>query len=190
MQDAVSLSPEDVLPSVILKYGLLGGAALSAMFAATLPFHEQIGMDYGMLIGYATMVVAFTCIYFGVRSYRDRQPTRTITFGHGVLVGGAIMLLASACYTATWEAWYFSGKSNFYAVYKAASLKKLEERGATAQELAAKNAEMEDFKVMYDNPLANAAITMLEPLPVGVVYILLSAAMLSRKPRGTGAASD
>lgn len=175
------------MKSVVLKYGFLGGAVLSAMFAATLPFHEQLGMDYGMLVGYATMVVAFTCIYFGVRQYRDRQPARTITFGRGVLVGSAIMLLASACYTATWEAWYFGDQSNFFAVYKAASLKKLEARGATAQEIAAMNVEMDEFKVMYDNPLTNAAITMLEPLPVGVVYILLSAALLSRKPRAAGA---
>jgi hypothetical protein len=58
---------------------------------------------------------------------------------------------------------------------------------ATAQEIAAMNVEMDEFKVMYDNPLTNAAITMLEPLPVGVVYILLSAALLSRKPRAAGA---
>lgn len=72
-------------------------------------------------------------------------------------------------------------------MYKAASLKKLEARGATAQEIAAMNVEMDEFKVIYDNPLTNAAITMLEPLPVGVVYILLSAALLSRKPRAAGA---
>jgi sulfur-oxidizing protein SoxY len=84
----VPLGVSSALPGVkrLLVLVEKNPSVLSAMFAATLPFHEQLGMDYGMLVGYATMVVAFTCIYFGVRQYRDRQPARTITFGRGVQV--------------------------------------------------------------------------------------------------------
>ena len=43
----------------VLTYGLIAGAMLSAMMLLTLPFMDAIGFDYGMLVGYTTMVAAF-----------------------------------------------------------------------------------------------------------------------------------
>jgi hypothetical protein len=40
---------------------------------------------------------------------------------------------------------------------------------------------------MYQNPVYNAAITFLEPLPVGLVIALVSAGVLRRKRTGSGA---
>ena len=40
---------------------------------------------------------------------------------------------------------------------------------------------MQAFKAMYDRPLLNAAMTLMEPLPIGVVVTLISAAVLRRK---------
>ena len=39
---------------------------------------------------------------------------------------------------------------------------------------------MAQFKEMYANPLINAAFTILEPLPVGVLISLISAGVLRR----------
>jgi hypothetical protein len=36
---------------------------------------------------------------------------------------------------------------------------------------------------MYDNPLINAAMTFIEPFPVGLVITVISAAVLRKKPR-------
>jgi hypothetical protein len=44
---------------------------------------------------------------------------------------------------------------------------------------------MESFKKLYDKPLFNAAVTFLEPFPIGLVVTLVSAAVLrKRDPRG------
>ena len=47
---------------------------------------------------------------------------------------------------------------------------------------------MAEFKEMYKNPLVNIALTFLEPLPVGLVFTLVTAGVLSRKRRTEGAA--
>jgi hypothetical protein len=52
--------------------------------------------------------------------------------------------------------------------------------GATEQELAAKAAEMAEFREMYKNPLINAGLTLIEVFPVGLVVTLISAAILRR----------
>ena len=40
----------------------------------------------------------------------------------------------------------------------------------------------------YRNPLVNIALTFLEPLPVGILFTLVAAAVLSRKRRTEEAA--
>ena len=40
---------------------------------------------------------------------------------------------------------------------------------------------MTESKKMYKNPLLNIAFTLLEPLPVGILFALISAGILSRK---------
>ncbi len=44
---------------------------------------------------------------------------------------------------------------------------------------------MQTFKVMYDKPLFNAAITLLEPFPIGLAVTLISAAVLRKREGGT-----
>jgi hypothetical protein len=41
--------------------------------------------------------------------------------------------------------------------------------------------QMESFKKLYDTPLLNAAVTFLEPFPVGLLVTLISAAVLRKR---------
>ncbi len=50
---------------IVLTFGLIAGAILSAMMLLTLPFHDQIGFDRSLIIGYTTMVLAFLMMFVG-----------------------------------------------------------------------------------------------------------------------------
>jgi len=168
---------------IVLTFGLIGGAMLSAMMLLTLPFADQIGFDKGAIIGYTTMVLAFLMVYFGVRSYRDNVAGGNVTFGRAFLVGILITLVTSTCYVATWELIYFKIAPDFSDKYAAYAKDKAKKAGASPEKIAAQQKELEEFKQMYQNPLINSAITFLEPLPVGIVFTLVSAILLSRKRR-------
>lgn len=166
---------------IVLTFGLIAGVILSVMMLITLPFHEQIGFDKGYIIGYTTMVLAFLMIFMGVKTYRDTVSGGKVTFGQAFKVGLLIMLVASACYVATWEFIYYKFTPDYLDKYAEYSLDKLKQSGASAEQVAAKAEEMAKFKVMYQNPLVNIAFTLLEPLPVGLLFTLIAAAVLSRK---------
>ncbi|MGQ0714842.1 MAG: DUF4199 domain-containing protein [Gemmatimonadaceae bacterium] len=148
-----------------------------------------MGFDNGEIVGYTTMVLAFLMVFFGIRSYRDNIYGGTITFGKALGIGLLITLVASACYVITWEVIYYWLAPDFAERYSAFMLEKAREGGATEQELAARAAEMAKFREMYKNPLINAAITLIEVFPVGLVISLISAAILrrERKPSDVGA---
>ena len=166
---------------IVLTFGLIAGAILSVMMLLTIPFHDQIGFDRALIIGYTTMVLAFLMIFAGVKTYRDNVAGGTVSFGKALQVGLLIMLIASVCYVATWQFVYHYLAPDYLDKYAAYSVEKLQQSGASAEQVAAKVQEMAKFKALYQNPLVNIAFTLLEPLPVGLLFTLVAAAVLSRK---------
>jgi hypothetical protein len=169
------------MKKIVLTFGLISGAILSAMLLITLPFQDEIGFDKGAIIGYTSMVLAFLLIFFGVRSYRDNVAGGTVRFGRAFTVGALIAVVASLCYVATWEVIYFKLAPDFTAKYQAHMIEKARADGETEAAIAQKKAEMDKFAKLYDNPAINAAITFLEPLPVALIVALVSAGVLSRR---------
>ena len=169
------------MKKIVLTFGLIAGAILAGTMLATMPFHDAIGNDLALLLGYTTMVLGFLLIYFGVRSYRDHVAGGRIGFLKALGVGTLIALVASACYVATWETLYFGGKSDYIEKYQARELEKARRSGESEAQLAARQAELKKLAVMYRNPVFNSAITLMEPLPVWVVIALVSAGILSRR---------
>ena len=171
------------MKKTIGTFGLIAGAILSVMMLATIPFMDTIGFDRGEIIGYTSMVLAFLLVFFGVRSYRENVGGGEVTFGRALAVGSLIVVVASMCYTATWEVIYFKITPDFTTKYAAHMVDKARKSGASEAAIDAKVAEMKELSKMYENPLMNAAVTMLEPLPVGLVIALVSAGVLRRKRR-------
>lgn len=172
------------MKNTVIKYGLVSGALISLMMALTIPFHDQIGFETsGMVVGYTTMVLAFLLVYFGVRSYRDTVAGGTVGFGRALAVGALIAIVSSVCYVATWEVMYFKFMPDFMDKYSAHQVEKARASGASEAQIASRKAEMDRFVAMYRNPLYNAALTIMEPLPVGLLVALISAGALSRRKR-------
>ena len=168
---------------IVLTFGLICGGIMSALMVATLPFLEKIGSDKGFIVGYTGMVLAFLMVYFGVRAYRDNVAGGKIGFGRAFRVGGLIALIGCCCYVATWEVVYHTMMPDFADKYAAQQISEAKAAGKTDAEVAAVAKQAADFKVMYQNPLINVALTFLEPLPVGIVFTLVSAGLVSRKKK-------
>lgn len=169
------------MKKTVWKYGLIAGAILSLLMAATLPFMHRIGMEKGAVIGYSGMVLGFLLVFFGIRSYREHIGGGSIGFGRAFAIGALITLIASVCYTATWEVLYFEFMPNAYVEYEQHRVERAQAQGKSEAELAQLRAEAEKSRASYRNPVFIFAITLLEPLPVGLVIALVSAGILRRK---------
>jgi hypothetical protein len=172
------------MKKIVLTFGFIAGGVLSVMMLITMPFHEQIGFDKGLIIGYTTMVLAFLMVYFGVKSYRDNVAGGSVTFGRALKVGLSITAIACVCYVATWQVISRTFATDYLEKYSAYALEKEKRSGATEAQLAERQKEMAEFAEMYKNPLVNIAFTLLEPLPVGLLFTLVTAVVVSRRRRG------
>lgn len=176
------LQPEREMKRIVLTFGLIAGAIMAGMFLITMPFHDEIGNVAGMVLGYASMIAAFLLIYFGVRRYRDTVAGGVVTFGQAAKVGALIALIASAIYVGTWEVIYFGGFApNYLENYQAKEIQEARAAGKSEAEIDKEIAEQKVWLERYRNPAINASITFLEPLPVALIMVLISAAVLKRR---------
>jgi len=171
------------MKKTVLTFGLISGAIISALMLATVPFMHQLSMNRSMVIGYTTMVLAFLLVFFGIRSYRENIGDGRISFGRALGVGLLIMLIGCASYVITWEFVYFNFMPDFAEKYAAFLIEDMRAKGASAAELTQKMEEMKRFQVLYSNIFFNVGMTLLEPLPVGLIMTFISALILRRKRR-------
>jgi hypothetical protein len=171
------------MKKIVLTFGLISGAISAALMLATVPFHDQIGFDKGMFVGYTSMVLSFLLVFFGIRSYRENVGNGEISFLRAFSVGILITLISCVCYVATWEIVASRLLPDFLEKYTNYTIAKIQASGASAQQIEAKRQEMAHFAQLYANPLFRTAMTFLEPLPVGLLITLVSALILRRKPK-------
>ena len=169
------------MKKTVLTFGVISGLMFSIMMFLTVPFADRIGFDKSVVIGYTTMVLAFLMVFFGIRSYRDNVSGGFISFGRAFTVGGLIMLIGCAFYVITWEIIYFNLMPDFADKYAAYLVDKAKAAGKSEADIEALRQQVMTYKPMLDNPLINAAITLIEPLPVGLVITLISSAILRKK---------
>jgi hypothetical protein len=169
------------MKKTVLTFGLIAAAVSSLLMLLTLPFIDRIGFETGEILGYTLIVASFLPVFFGIRSYREHVNGGVLTFGRGVTVGLLITLIACVGYVATWEVIYFKLAPDFGDKFSAYAIEKARASGASPASIEETVQRMKAFKEMYDKPLVNAAITFIEPFPVGLAVTLVSAAVLRRR---------
>jgi len=168
---------------LILTYGTIAGTIVSGMFLVTAPLYKDRSLtpDTGMWVGYTTMVIALSLIFFAVKSYRDRHLGGSITFGRAFRMGLLITLVAALLYCLMWEICYNTIYSDFMEQMGQYEREKMVASGASQAAIRQAQAEYQRLVEWYKNPLVRFGFTLLEIVPVGLVISLLSAALLRRR---------
>ena len=127
------------------------------------------------------MFLAFSMIFVAVRSFRNNEGGGYITFGRAFGLGTLVAFIASTLYVITWMIDFHFFIPDFADKYAAAMLAKAQAANLDAAKMAAKEKEMDDFKVMYKNPLIVVLMTYIEIFPLGLVLALISALVFKKK---------
>jgi len=166
----------------ILKYGLIGGLIVGGidfiMFTAA---GDEPHFKYGMFIGYAVMLLALSTVFVGIKRHRDLERGGVIRFWPAFGMGLGISVIAGVCYVLAWEASQAITGADFPTAYANFVLEEARAEGKSAAAIAKMSAELEQFKLMYANPLWRVCmIFFAEFFPVGLLVSLVSAALLRR----------
>ena len=168
----------------ILKYGAIAGLVVAAVMIVGF---WSAGGDMphgwlGMVIGYATMLLALSAVFMGIKHHRDVAGGGVIRFWPAFAMDLGISFVAALFYVAAWELVQATIISDFAGSYADSVIAPQKAKGVDAAALAQLTAEMEAFKVQYADPMFRLPMTFSEIFPVGVLVSLVSALVL-RNPR-------
>jgi hypothetical protein len=171
------------MKKIVFIYGLIAAAVFAATMFGAMPFWKNGSLTFenGELVGYTSMVIALSMVFFGIKSYRDNYLEGTITFGKGMQVGLLITLVASLGYAISWEFYFNLFAPDFMDEYAKFSIEKATAKGATAETIQNLVTQMDSLKEMYKNPFLRFGMTLTEVLPVGIIISLISAGLLRKK---------
>lgn len=158
----------------LISYGLLIGLVIVSTFWLNRPDNGALNLDNAEWIGYTTMIVALSSIFFAVRQYRDQKLGGQIKFLPAFLLGLYITLVAGLVYVVGWEIYYGQYGGEFVEIYAEQQQAQMTAEGKTPAEIQAALAENAEMMETYNNnTLFRMGITYMEILPVGLVVSLL-----------------
>lgn len=172
------------MKKIVIVCGLIGGLIVTApMMLFTDACYTSGNFEGSMLVGYASMILAFSLVFVGIRNYRNKYNNGVISFGKAFKTGIFIVLIASTIYVIVWLIDYYLFMPDFAEKYGAHIIDKLKTSGASQLEIDKQTKEMASFAKMYKNPLIVILFTYVEILPVGLIVTLISSFILKRKQK-------
>ena len=163
----------------ILKYGLIAGVIVAIpMLGMTLSMDDHLPTSWGMVIGYLSMLIAFSMIFLAIKRRRDIDNGGLIGFWPAFGLGLGITIVASILYVLAWEAVLAITQADFIGAYAKTVIAEQKAQGASAEAIVALSAEMETLAADYANPLFRMPMTFVEIFPVGVLVSLIAAGLL------------
>ena len=168
--------------NIVLFYGLAAGFILTAMIFVMLAIvGDTTNFDKAEAIGYVSMVLAFSMIFFGIRSYRDKHLGGLISFNIAFRVGILITLIACICYVAGWLYYFNFVDNSFNERYSEFFINKLNESGKSAEDIKNEIASFHKNMENYNNPGVMALYTFLEVFPIGLIISVLCGLLMRKK---------
>jgi len=168
----------------VLVFGLIAGIIVSVFMVLSMANCIDAGdFSHSMVLGYASMIIAFSFVFVGMKNQRDKLDGGFITFGKAFKTGLWITLIASTVYVVVWLIDYYFFIPDFMEKYAAHMIDQAKSSGASATELDKQLADMAYYKEMYKNPLFVILFTYMEILPIGLLITLISALILKRKEK-------
>lgn len=163
---------------IILIFGIAAGLIVAVPMCLLVANAQPGSAATSHFTGYLIMLLALSLIFFGVKRLRDRELGGVIRFVPALLAGLGISAVAGVIYVVGWEITLAVTDFAFVDSYSTAAVEAARAKGASAADVEAVIAKMDDFRRQYANPFFRVPVTFIEIFPVGVLISLISAALL------------
>ena len=162
---------------IIAVYGVIAGITVAVLMRIAMMLFPEGGTG-GMVAGFASMIIALSFVFIGIKRYRDIELGGVIRFWKALGVGFGIAAIASLFYVAAWELYLYFTNYTFMEEYTRLAIQQAQKAGKSAAEISALAKDMDGFKDLYANPLTRMALTLTEILPVALLMPIFSATLL------------
>lgn len=166
------------MKSILLRYSLTAAGLLIALGLINwLLIARPLGYQAAEIVGYLSMIVALSVIYFAIRSYRTQFGHGVITFQKGFAIGIWITLITAALF-GIYSVVYFLVWGDDFAAWAEEHFRTT----LSAEEFEAYTSQVEQMGELYNNVFFQGLVMFLTVFFIGLIITLISA--LIQKNRG------
>lgn len=166
----------------VLKYG--GYAFLCGLMLFFVMLQLGKNLDFGTqeVLGYATIVITLSFVFFGIRYYRDHVNGGKVSFAKALVVGLLISMLAGLGVGITDGIYVTFINPDFFQDYSTAMIEAHQSAGEL-DKVAEVKAQMKDFEGMSRASLGifSGGLMFITVVLVGLIISVLSALVLQKK---------
>jgi hypothetical protein len=163
------------MKKTVLIYGLLSGFISILLMTVTMLKLDRIGFDDAMIYGYIGIFLSFIPLYIGVMAYNKAHTETPLKFGGALIAALLMCLISCAVYATTWQIESPILFPDFLDKYTVYAHDKLVRSGASGEALKKQAAAIENMRALYKKPVSLWLMTIIEPLPLGLLVSLVAA---------------
>lgn len=168
------------MKQTITKFGIYSSILLVVLFGISFLFEDRMGFSTSEIFGYVTIILSLTCVYFGIRRYRDSINNGIVSFGQALKIGILITLFASITFGLINIIYTEIINPEFSSEYYNYSIEKYR-HSLPSDEFETKLKEIESQKDLFTNPFINFSIMASTVFIIGFIITLISGLILQRK---------
>jgi hypothetical protein len=166
------------MKKTVIKFGLFGFITAIILFFLALTLGQDLSFETQEILGYSSMVVSLVFVFFGIKTYRDKENNGRIGFGKALAIGMLITLFAAIGFAVIDYIYTSYINPEFVDQFIGHQLK-VAETSLSGEELVAKKEEIESYKDM--SSAAMALLMFATVILIGFVISLISSLVLNKK---------
>ncbi len=175
------IKSRSVMQTTVFKYGIYSAIAISALFVIGWILGKQLDLGYSgqEVVGYASILISLSFVFFGIKHYRDKENNGMVSFGKALLIGVLISLFAALAFGIV-DVIYGYLNPNFTAEYYDHHVAELK-TSLSGVELDEALAKMKEQRELFSSATVSFILMSMTVFVIGFIVSLLSALLLRRK---------
>ena len=121
------------MSKIIGVYGVIAGITVAVLMRIAMMLFPEGGTG-GMVAGFASMIIALSFVFVGVKRYRDIELGGVIRFWKALGIGFGIAAIASLFYVAAWELYLYFTNYTFMEEYTRLAIQQAQKASKSAAE--------------------------------------------------------
>jgi hypothetical protein len=168
------------MKKTVLRYGMYGSITLAVLFSLGLYIGQYLDYSTREIIGYTTMIVSLSFIFFAIKHYRDSENNGLVSFKQALLIGVLISLIVALVFGIIDVIYIEFINPDFMAEYYTHQVEQYRNT-LSEMEFQEKLKELEAQKELFSSTFVSFIIMSLTVFVLGFIISLISTLFLQRK---------
>ncbi|MCL6274605.1 DUF4199 domain-containing protein [Muricauda sp. 2012CJ35-5] len=168
------------MKNTVLRYGLYGAITICVLFLTSWFLLNELPFEIQEILGYASMVISLSFVYFGMKHFRDQVNEGQLSFKKAITIGILISLITALAFGVLDVIYTELLNPEFMETYYEATIKNMRD-SLPPEEFESQLKEIQAQKETFSNPLFSFALMAMTVFVIGFIISLISALVLQRK---------